>query len=239
MAQIELPVSAEFWFRKSSKLSQMKDEEAMFWFQKVRVRRLYDPLTVDFGIHVDFTEYGRAVFAKESAKAGDVLFSDSPIVLGRIFDKHKTFINACEHCAKSLLSPRDYFKEKLDVFDMQLKALIAAYWPKTDPYLCQACKRVTYCSEKCRSEAWDFYHELICPARSEYTKQLYDIADNLGFVYNENGGRDEIWDGHFSPVILGRIWGSIASMAIRLMKESGHDKPTIEHWATAKSPYRK
>lgn len=62
--ELWLPVLAEFWFRKATQLSGGKDEEAAFLFQKVRVRRLYDPLTQDQPVMVDFTKFGRAIFAK-------------------------------------------------------------------------------------------------------------------------------------------------------------------------------
>lgn len=41
-----------------------KDEEAGVLFQKVRVKRLYDPMTEDQPVKVEFTQFGRAVYAK-------------------------------------------------------------------------------------------------------------------------------------------------------------------------------
>ncbi|CAG5133628.1 unnamed protein product, partial [Candidula unifasciata] len=70
LMELWLPVLAEFWLRKATQLSGGKDEEAAFLFQKVRVRRLYDPLTQDQPVKVDFTKFGRAIFAK-----GNLFFS--------------------------------------------------------------------------------------------------------------------------------------------------------------------
>ena len=67
-----LPVTAEFWLRKATQLSGKKDTEAAILFQKIRVRRLYGPLTADFPVTVDFTQYGRAVVATEDIPAGEV-----------------------------------------------------------------------------------------------------------------------------------------------------------------------
>ena len=70
--ELWLPVLAEFWFRKATQLSGEKDEEAAQLFQKVRVKRLYDPLTEDQPVFVEFTEYGRAVFAQREHRRSDL-----------------------------------------------------------------------------------------------------------------------------------------------------------------------
>ena len=72
LVSLWLPVTAELWLRKATVTSGKKDVEAAVLFQKVRVRRLYGPLTEDFPVAVDFTKYGRAVVATEDVKAGEV-----------------------------------------------------------------------------------------------------------------------------------------------------------------------
>lgn len=67
-------MTAEFWLRKATLVSGKQDKEANILFQKVRVKRLFDPLTKDFPIAVDFLQYGRALIAKRDIKAGEVLF---------------------------------------------------------------------------------------------------------------------------------------------------------------------
>lgn len=67
-----LPVTAEFWLRKATLMSGGNSQEVGMLFQKVRVKRLYDPLTESFPVAVDFTQYGRAVVATEDVKAGEV-----------------------------------------------------------------------------------------------------------------------------------------------------------------------
>ena len=62
---------AEFWFRKATTLAPGgKDIEAATLFQKVRVKRTYGPLTEDYAVNVEFTEYGRAVFATDIFEEG-------------------------------------------------------------------------------------------------------------------------------------------------------------------------
>ena len=62
---------AEFWLRKATTLAPGgKDVDAATLFQKVRVKRTYGPLTQDYAVKVDFTEYGRAVFATDQLEEG-------------------------------------------------------------------------------------------------------------------------------------------------------------------------
>ncbi|KAK3086638.1 hypothetical protein FSP39_021265 [Pinctada imbricata] len=238
--QLELLVVAEFWFRKATQLSQGKDQEAKVLFQKARVTRLYGPLTLDFPVKVDFTEYGRAIFAKENIKAGDMVFSDIPIVFGEVFDtSKKDNIPFCEHCAASLLTPRDYFKSSFSTFDPGMRNLVEKYWPDSKTIFCKKCQYVRYCSEKCRDASWDQYHHVICPSRNKAAKKLFEVCANLGLEELEGGRKNILWSGHFSPLLMARIWATIASSAKKLMKESGDNIPTKEQWAKAKSPFRK
>ena len=47
-----------------------KDLEAATLFQKIRVKRIYGPLTAEYPVRVDFTEYGRTVFATDNLQPG-------------------------------------------------------------------------------------------------------------------------------------------------------------------------
>lgn len=241
LMKFELLVLAEFWFRKATQATSGKDNETKVLFQKCRVKRLYGPLTSDFPIRVDFTEYGRAIYATEDIPAGEIVFSDAPIVLGKVFDTvhYKTSIQSCDHCAQSLLSPQEYFKETFSTMDSDLRELVLKYWPNTKPIYCKKCKTVKYCSDECKTQAWNTYHELICPSRSKATARLYKISENFGKEADETGNMVEVWVGHFSPLILARIWATIATTAKSMARESGGIIPTKEQWAYAKGPYRK
>jgi hypothetical protein len=83
------------------------------------------------------------------------------------------------------------------------------------------------------------YHEIICPSKSKATARLYKISQNFGKELDEHGDMVEVWDGHFSPLILARIWATIATTAKSMARESGNILPSKEQWAIAKSPYRK
>lgn len=83
---------AEFWLRKATTMipekERRKDLEAQTLFQKVRVGRIYGPLTDGYPVRVDFTGYGRAVFATDSLESGTctlcihtrVLYNGMPVV---------------------------------------------------------------------------------------------------------------------------------------------------------------
>lgn len=75
--RFDLLVLAEFWFRKATQMTTGKDDEPKILFQKCRVIRLYGPLTTDCPIKVDFTEYGRAIYATEDIPEGETVFEDS------------------------------------------------------------------------------------------------------------------------------------------------------------------
>lgn len=243
LMKLDLLVLAEFWFRKATQTTpaNCKDDEPKILFQKCRVKRLYGPLTTDFPIRVDFTEYGRAIFATEDIPEGEIVFDDSPLVFGKVFDTvhYKTNIESCDHCAQSLLSPQEYFMETFSTMENDLRELVLKYWPNTKPIYCKKCKKVKYCSTDCRSRGWESYHELICPSRSSATARLFKISEHLGKEPDETGTMVEVWDGHFSPLILARIWATIVTTAKSMARESGDIIPTKEQWAIAKSPYRK
>lgn len=161
--------------------------------------------------------------------------------LGKVFDTvhYKTTIQSCDHCAQSLLSPQEYFMETFSTMESDLRDLVLKYWPNTKPIYCKNCKFVKYCSNDCRTQSWNTYHEIICPARSSATARLFKLSENLGKEPDETGTMVEVWDGHFSPLILARVWATIVTTAKSLARESGDIIPTKDQWAMAKSPYRK
>lgn len=237
---MNLPIAAEFWLRKAYTLSGKKDEEAAVIFQKVRTSRIYSPLTVDFPVIVDFSGYGRGIYAKRDIQEGEIIFEDSPAVMGRVLEKDRDkVIPACDYCSTSLLTAAEYFGEKLDTFDDGVKDLIQRHWPDVTPVCCDECNLVTYCTDTCKEKAWDEYHQIICPARCNATKALHEIADSYGYGYDDKGDKVNLWLGSFSPVILARMWAQIVVAAKRLMKQDGSTVPTVEHWARAKVPFRK
>ncbi|KAL5022558.1 hypothetical protein ScPMuIL_001713 [Solemya velum] len=164
LKDLDLPVTAEFWFRKATEMTSGKDEEAATLFQSVRVKRLYDPLTVHFPVSVHFAEYGRALIAKENLKPGDIAFEDTPIMHAQLLENRD--VSVCDHCGHSLMRPRDYFGDAIDGFDNNLKELVKQHWPTPLPIVCDSCNMQKYCSDECKEQAWNQYHQVVCPTEN-------------------------------------------------------------------------
>ncbi|KAL8615327.1 hypothetical protein ACOMHN_038066 [Nucella lapillus] len=234
-----LPVAAEFWLRKATVTSGKKDVEAAVLFQKIRVKRLYDPLTEGFPVAVDFTQYGRAVVATEDVKGDEVLLKDLPLVHAQTLPSRH--LPACSHCAASLISAKDYFGNEYDFLGAQAQGVVDRHWPDVTPVQCGKCSREIYCSKQCMEAAWENEHRVLCPSVNPAASKLYDIRDNDGWGENSEGTRVELWGGHYSPFVLAKLWAAILCHVDRLMEEAGNKggQPTVEQWATAKAPYRR
>lgn len=241
LAKFELPVMAEFWFRKATSLvpekDREKDLEAATLFQQLRVKRIYGPLTMDYAVKVDFTEYGRAVFATEDLEAGENAFDDFPVVTGQLLNCLD--LPGCDHCGCSLITAQQYFGKTWDNIPSELRSFTERHWPDVTPFWCESCRREKYCSATCRTEAWNRYHQIICPSVNSASNELYDLIPTKGQIKTEKGGIKDIWAGPYSPIILVKIWGMIIAEAKRQMREKGLTEPNVEVWARAKMPFRK
>ncbi|XP_041374011.1 uncharacterized protein LOC121387067 [Gigantopelta aegis] len=238
LSDLGIPVAAESWFRKATELSDSSDTEAAMLFQKVRVGRLYGPLTSDSPVEVTFTKYGRAVCCKSAISAGQIIFTDKPLILAQTLDSQH--IPACDHCATSLLRPEDAFKASDLQKDKELSKAISQFWPKRPMIPCRKCKTQKYCSEVCAKEAWETYHRVICPATNPRMERLHQVC----IEYNAlKSGNKTVWNGwwnaSFSPILMARIWGSIACEGKRLAVAAGRANPIAADWSMAQAPYRR
>ena len=230
---------AEFWFRKATNLSDRGEDEAAFAFQRIRVHRLYEPLTVEFPVEVDFRQFGRAIFATEDILKSELCFSDNAAVVSETFVKRDVMVKGCHHCVMSLLTAEQYFGKQMDTMEEALKTFINDHWPCVDPVTCKKCHREVYCSDTCRDEAWEMYHQVICPSLSADRSKLYDVAEHQGWYLERDGEWTEPWDGHYSPLVLAQIWASVVVQVKKMMKEKQLSSPTTEIWAIAKAPFRR
>lgn len=240
LMQLWLPVTAEFWLRKATVTSGRRDEEAGILFQKVRVKRLYGPLTEDFPVAVDFTQYGRAVVAKEDVPAGEVVMKDLPLVHAQTLPSR--YVPACCHCTRSLITSKDYFGDDYSKLTERQKELVSRHWPEITQVWCPRCNRELYCSQQCQEAAWQDNHQVLCPSVNKAAEKLYGIRDHDGYGNDSQGRWVELWGGHYSPFVLAKMWAAILCQVRRLMEEDGNLKggqPTVEQWARAKAPYRR
>ena len=98
-----------------------------------------------------------------------------------------------------------------------------------------------YCSKVCQEAAWSDYHQVLCPAVNQAAGKLYDLRDNDGWGHNAQGEWREVWGGHYSPLVLARIWAAVLCQVRVLQERDGNvgGEPTVAQWATAKAPYRR
>lgn len=239
LQKMDLPVLAEFWLRKATQISKNEDLESAVAFQQIRVRRLYEPLCTGFPVKVVFSQYGKCIIATDDIEENGVIFKDNPLVIGQATDTisaHPT----CDNCGYSLMEPRHYFGDELNTMNDSLKDLIDSYWPKRMNISCENCFRENYCSKACKQEAWEGYHRVLCPSNNPAASLLYDVRDGDGMAINpETRMQEEFWGGHFSPMILPRIYASILSHAQKMMEEENLTEPTQLHWAISMAPYRR
>ncbi|XP_013418557.1 SET and MYND domain-containing protein 5-like [Lingula anatina] len=231
LQELGLPVMAEFWLRKATQASQGQDREASMLFQQVRVKRLYDPLTVNHPIEVTFSEYGRAVLAKENIEPGQLIWSESPLTSAQTM--YTLDVPACSHCGRSLLTAETFFGHLMLDINPVAEDLIERYWPKLNPVQCKRCKRETYCSQACLADAWYQHHQVLCPSINKAAGELYDFCDKRELCTKG------YWSAAFSPMALARIWGAVIAEVRRLVKKESTEGPTVEQWAAAKAPFRR
>eukprot|EP01006_Ploeotia_vitrea_P058166 TRINITY_DN68903_c0_g1_i1.p1 TRINITY_DN68903_c0_g1~~TRINITY_DN68903_c0_g1_i1.p1 ORF type:complete len:537 (-),score=25.89 TRINITY_DN68903_c0_g1_i1:24-1634(-) len=98
------------------------------------------------------TPNGKGLQAREDIKAGEVLYKDVPVLASQRIPTKYT----CHHCIKwigqTTDAPGDY------LFPNPITQQI----PTATPFPCHHCSRVVYCSDKCRTEAWQQYHCALC-----------------------------------------------------------------------------
>lgn len=115
----------------------------------------------------DSKEHG--LIANRQIADGEVIFNERPLACAQYLF-NQDFFPACTHCMKSLESPGEMVRRlagleenlQLPQFD-PLKQTAAE-----EPLLhCHACEKARYCSEECRRQSWEQYHNLLCLANDK------------------------------------------------------------------------
>ena len=102
---------------------------------------------------------GKAVLASKSFDYGDTIFIETPAVSHK-YVKTETR-QSCSHCLKSFLTSNDFLHLKAAGFDFN--ASISNKMTNNHFFNCKNCLKELYCSEKCLTDAWHSYHEVLCP----------------------------------------------------------------------------
>nr|KAG5702738.1 hypothetical protein BaRGS_003612 [Batillaria attramentaria] len=234
--KLGLPISAEDWLRHASKLAAKGDNSSTILFQRVRAKRLYDPLTHDMPVEVTFTNQGRSVRTKQAIKKGEVIFADRPLLLAQTLPSRK--FPCCSNCATSLIKPEDVFsKEELQ--KPALQKAVKKHFPIRPRVYC-ACEKEIYCSEKCKEEAWENEHKLICPEKNPATLKLHEVCDSYDKLTSQDvSAFNGWWNASFSPTLLAKLWSSIVCSAQKRAAENGRAAPSAQDWALARAPFRR
>ncbi|KAI9150914.1 SET and MYND domain-containing protein 5 [Blastocladiella emersonii ATCC 22665] len=149
----------------------------------------------------------RGVLAARDFAEGDVIFEEAPQVSAQYL-YNSQFFPACEYCQASLEAPVDMARRLAGTDE------IPALWgadelPGLPRLPCQhGCEDVVYCSETCRSRAWDEYHRILCVG----VNPVGDASDPRPVLHQIY---DEWRSFHFPPetATIGLVVKMVAMMA--------------------------
>lgn len=173
----------------------------------------------------------------DDIKAETTILGDIPVVFAKSLDTHH--LPFCSNCSRLLCDAKEFFGNDFDANDTDMQNLVKELWPVNIRSECEGCKREFCCNHLCRQEDWNRYHCIICAQQNPQTTTLYDLCNNQGYGYAEPGQRVKLWQGQFSPMILGKMWASIVAETKRLISEAGTKSPTLDHWDRENAPLRR
>ena len=129
---------------------------------------------------------------------GEDVFTDIPLVHAQTVDT-LSISPACATCTTSLLTPAVYFDSNWSRMPEKVQQQIDDYWPPIKPLACLHCPFELYCSEACRTQAWNSYHRLLCPSVNSETMELHQFCANRQIIVRET------WNSIFSPMIVAKL----------------------------------
>lgn len=130
-------------------------------------------------VTISGSKNGRGLFTTKSFAKGETIFSELPEFLEQSLASQS--ITACANCGLSLARPEDVLAKEQS-FPAELQKAVKKFWPKRRTIPCQACSRVMYCSEECRSDAWHGYVVFILIALAVFYNTLEVVALNTNLV---------------------------------------------------------
>ena len=86
-------------------------------------------------------------------------------------------------------------KVKIDATNEDTDVKASAEESKSNPNAleCEDCRNVAYCSEKCRTDAYDAYHQILCPSSGEASSFLEDCKQSH----------------ELAPIIISKFFGTL------------------------------
>eukprot|EP01102_Stenamoeba_stenopodia_P016151 TRINITY_DN5608_c0_g1_i1.p1 TRINITY_DN5608_c0_g1~~TRINITY_DN5608_c0_g1_i1.p1 ORF type:complete len:265 (-),score=55.33 TRINITY_DN5608_c0_g1_i1:208-966(-) len=175
--------------------------------QQIRLHGFYSPITKELPVYVslgindyapqssttDFSlrkKSGKGLFARNSFKKGDVIFTEKPL-----FSIQKTFnrsdVIACSYCLKTIGAISEKCRRSMMDSPQPQFRPSTPFAPKCDPPLakepisCRDCHSEIYCSEECLNKGKEEYHQILCRRRpaADSTSMLHFqlLSDRLTF----------------------------------------------------------
>ncbi|KAI5740179.1 hypothetical protein M8J76_001256 [Diaphorina citri] len=118
-------------------------------------------MSANYGVQFISELKGRGLFAKKAYKKGDLIFEEKPLVCAQFSWNTAYGYLACEYCMRPLETAEENARRLSGGTVPELQFPECSPTDKSSHVKCQQCQ-VKYCSESCRSEAWDQYHRTIC-----------------------------------------------------------------------------
>ncbi|CAF0828134.1 unnamed protein product [Brachionus calyciflorus] len=116
----------------------------------------------NFEIKVIDQNKNRSLIAKKSFSKGDVLFSERPIVSAQFAWNEFYNYRACEFCMRPLESAQENIRRLCENPSINLPHLKQCCETKKSTHcVCSQCS-IEYCSEDCRLQAFNLYHQTLC-----------------------------------------------------------------------------
>lgn len=169
----EAQVAFQHWFSLlDPEMNKDIIEETALRAHKEYVNDDFNEITKEIpGIKVEFINFqkGKGVFATKDYKFGDLIFSEEPIVSQRCIDEKD--ISSCHHCLRTFIPPKK-------AFPFQIQFLTDDYHYVEEPIKCRSCK-IEYCSKECEKQAWEKYHQVLCPKKENKMDQLNKLAKEM------------------------------------------------------------
>jgi hypothetical protein len=154
---------------------------------------------------------------------GEDVFTDIPLVHAQTVDT-LSISPACATCTTSLLTPAVYFESNWSRMSEKVQQQIDDYWPPIKPLPCLHCSFELYCSEACRTQAWESYHRVLCPSVNSETIELHQFCANRQIIVRET------WNSIFSPMVVAKL---IAMIILNVVDSVNgidlHQSPPVEH----------
>ncbi|PVD30036.1 hypothetical protein C0Q70_09297 [Pomacea canaliculata] len=121
---------------------------------------------------------GKGLFATTSFREGDVILTETPLVSAQFCWNELYKYKACEFCLRSLETAEEMSQRLTENPALTLPHPECCAVDPSVFSLCPQCQ-VLYCSEACRTEAWNRYHRVLCmgPSRTDGKHPLLQLQE--------------------------------------------------------------